>query len=133
MATYYGTARSNYFSVRDEIAFRTWAKTLPGVHVRANGSGHFALFADEHGWPVYRDEDDDSNDGEIDVCAELSTHLADGEIAVLFEVGAEKLRYLNGWAEAFDSKYNKIMIRLDDIYELAERQFGKMPKRAEGD
>ncbi len=33
-----------------------------------------------------------------DLCEALAGHLADGEVAVLFEIGHEKLRYLIGTA-----------------------------------
>ena len=65
---------------------------------------------DAGGWPCYRtarrgdpeghDEPEHAvadvyEDRELDLPAELSEHLAQGEVAVLEEVGAEKLRYLS--------------------------------------
>jgi hypothetical protein len=44
--------------------------------------------------------------------------------------GAEKLRYINGWAEAYNNKGEKRAITLGDIYKLAE-ELGSEITRAE--
>jgi hypothetical protein len=44
--------------------------------------------------------------------------------------GAEKLRYINGWAEAYNNKGEKRVINLGDIYKLAE-ELGSEITRAE--
>lgn len=74
MANYYATARSNYFAVKDETAFRQWANglslTILGPNHRnkvADGVDRFGITPDEYaesGWPNFRhneetDEDDD--------------------------------------------------------------------------
>jgi hypothetical protein len=38
----------------------------------------------------------------LDFTAELATHLVEGQIAVVQEVGGEHLRYLTGFSYAFD-------------------------------
>lgn len=97
MANYEAHCRSNYFRVKDEAAFRTWAESLyltvieqdgPVVQDRRLGI-HPDPYADE-GWPSY----DPELDQEIDLEAQLQEHLAPGEVAILMEVGHEKLRYL---------------------------------------
>jgi len=60
-----------------------------------------------------------TEDYEIDIVAELTNHLADGEVAVLISVGNEKLRYICGRAIAFNNKREERRIDLNDIYELA--------------
>jgi hypothetical protein len=66
--------------------------------------------------------DDDGN--EIadfdDFISELSTHLMDGWVAVLMEIGSEKLRYLTGVAFAVNSKGEYKEVFLDQIYKSAE-------------
>lgn len=95
MANWYGSARSNYFAVKDLTAFEAWAAGA-GLHVlRAkDGSGKVGIcpgeWSDDGGWPVLYDDADDPRD----LAEELQPHLADGEVAMLKEVGAEKLRYL---------------------------------------
>lgn len=53
---------------------------------------------------------------EIDLAAELSGHLAEGEVAVLKEVGHERLRALVGEATAVNCRGEKLSVSLQDIY-----------------
>ena len=53
-----------------------------------------------------------------DFTKELATHLKDSEVAVMFEVGAEKLRYVTGFAMALNSKGETRFLNLDGIYTL---------------
>jgi hypothetical protein len=39
----------------------------------------------------------------LDLFGEVAGHLVEGSVAVFIEVGAEKLRYLTGWAVAVNS------------------------------
>ena len=68
---------------------------------------------------------------EIDFLKELSTHLVEGEVAVVMETGAEKLRYLIGYAAAVNHKGETVDVALTDIYRKARETFGKEPTRAE--
>ncbi|MDX5895172.1 hypothetical protein [Rubrobacter radiotolerans] len=121
MANYVGSARSNYFRVRDEGEFRRWGETLPGVVIdrEEDDPNQFVLLVetgDDGGWPTCRfDEEGDCSD--LDLFGELAGHLAPGEVAILEEVGAEKLRYLIGYAVAVNSSGERIAVSIDDIYE----------------
>jgi hypothetical protein len=123
MANYVGYARSNYFRVRDEAAFLGWAETLPGgVARREDGnSKRFALLVEEGdeggGWPAWRHDEEAEDEREIDLYSELSVHLADGEVAVLQEVGAERLRYLVGYSVAVNHRGERLSVSIDDVYE----------------
>ena len=129
MANYYSTARSNYFAVKDEMMFRQWAefvelKVLEPDHSNRNADGiqRFALTPDDgdgSGWPTQRYNGETEEYDHIDVCGELATYLKDGEVAVLMEVGNEKLRYLCGYATAVNSKGETASLSLDGIYRLA--------------
>jgi transcriptional antiterminator Rof (Rho-off) len=57
---------------------------------------------------------------EFDFALLLAAHLADGEVAVAMEAGAEKLRYVNGFAFAVNAAGDVRSVSLDDIYALAE-------------
>lgn len=59
-------------------------------------------------------------DMEIDLPAELAGHLAEGQVAVLEEAGAEKLRYLSAHAVAVNAKGETIHLDLSDIYDRAK-------------
>jgi hypothetical protein len=121
MANYVGSARSNHFRVRDGAAFLDWVGTLPGVVAREDGASpdRFALLVEDGedgSWPAWR-HDEEGEDEEIDLYTELAGHLAEGEVVVLQEVGAEKLRYLVGYAVAVNHCGEKLAVSIDDIYE----------------
>jgi hypothetical protein len=138
MANYYASARSNYFKVKDAEAFKTWAASLPGLGViekpddAEENPAWFAIYSDDGdsgSWP-YWTTNEDGEDIEIDLPAELSEHLQEGEIAVLIEVGAEKLRYLCGHAVAVNWAGETEFLSLDRIYDLAFERWGIQPTDA---
>lgn len=125
MANYYSSARTNYFRVKDVDAFNAWAKEYEDnyrVEVVDKEDTFSILFDNESGVPTSR-EVDGSYD-EIDFMDELSKHLADDEVAILHQAGAEKLRYINGYAIAVNNKSERRVISLDDIYTFA-KELGK--------
>lgn len=129
MANWYGTARSNWFRVKDEPGFRAWVKKwdLYLAEREDNGVKTFALFRPENsdtgGWPSWS-EDEDGDEIEFDMAADLPPLLADGEIVIKMECGAEKLRYITGSAEAIHADGRSCFILLSDIYERAAKEFG---------
>lgn len=56
--------------------------------------------------------------------SELAEHLQDDSVAVLMEAGAEKLRYVAGWAAAVNAKGEVVEIGLHAIYDMAKQKFG---------
>lgn len=139
MANWYGSARSNYFKVKDVDKFETWAGEL-GLTVISRPSADdgllYGLLVEEGendgAWPAVKyTEDPDLDMEEVDVLKELSAHLAEGEVAILMECGAEKLRYLTGWAQAINSKGEVLSVMLNDIYQKVEDAWGVKPTEAE--
>jgi hypothetical protein len=125
MANYYSSARTNYFRVKDVDAFNVWVKEFEdnhGVEVVDKEDTFAILFDGESGVPNSREVDGDYD--HIDFMDELSKHLADDEVAILHESGAEKLRYINGFAIAINNKAERRVISLDDIYTFA-KELGK--------
>lgn len=129
MANYYGVARTNYFRVKDEAAFRAWAANYP-VEIQ-NADDGFCLLPDDSGdgstFPNAHPETGD----EIDFFKELSAHLTEDSIVVHMESGHEKLRYIIGIAEAYNHKGECVQISLTHIYDLAEKKFGHKPTPCE--
>ena len=124
MANWYGSARSNYFRVRDKNAFLKWADGRGlGVFRNEEGRDLFAIYGGEStgdgSWPSY----DVEGDTEIDLVTELAQHLPKGQIAVLMEIGAEKLRYLTGVSIAVNHQGRVVELTLSDIYRKASRAF----------
>jgi len=144
MANYYATARSNYVRLKDPdavrqlLADRAGEVTLCESHL---ASGCFAFLvsgmSDSGCWPGIYPVDPD---GQVDYDSEpedfadvIAPHLADGEVLILMEAGAEKLRYIGGWARAVRVNRGRIQnlnISLDDIYALVERRWKVKPTEA---
>jgi hypothetical protein len=124
MADWFGAARSNYFRVKDRDKFFKWTEERGlGIIENKQDPGLFAVHSgnstDDGSWPSYDMEDDT----EIDLVAELAQHLPKRQVAILMEVGAEKLRYLTGVAVAVNHKGRAAVVSLDDIYRKAARTF----------
>jgi len=52
---------------------------------------------------------------------DLAGHLKEGWVAVVREIGFEKMRYLVGYSVAINSRGQSIEVSLDQIYEDAKR------------
>ena len=126
MADYTGSARSNYFRLRDDAAraeletfIRTHELDITIITSEQDDSRIALLDASGRGWDTsyFDDQADDYIDFTIwDVVGPL---LADECVAVFIEVGAEKLRYLSGIAVAVNNKGQTRQVLTGDIYELA--------------
>jgi hypothetical protein len=119
MANYCATARSNYFRVKDAAAFEAWCDERFLDYWQDTARERYAISASGEyasgSWPWY----DHSTDAEIDIAAELVPHLHPKDVAVLIEVGSEKLRYLIGQAVAVHASGRIDRVSLDDIYDRA--------------
>jgi len=124
MANYIGKARSNYIRVKDVMAFNEWADQFD-LKVGSDDDGRVCVLSDEQ-WP-----DMNSNGEYVDFVKALSTHLVEDEVAILMEVGSEKLRYVYGQAQAVDHKGHTLEINLNDIYKLVEQEWESSPTHAE--
>ena len=125
MANYVGVGRSNAFRVADSEKFLQWLQTVPDVRAVEEGENTYVLLceSDQGGWPFIRYEGEDAEDEEFDIFLELSDHLAEGQVAVLEEVGSEKLRVLVGYAVAVNHLGQTVTVNIDDVYELAAEKW----------
>ena len=119
MANYSGFGRTNYFRVKDTEAFEAAAEPFGAVHRRDDGLVTVLATNESGDFSAY----DDETDEEHDLAGILPDHLADGEVAVLMSVGAEKLRYIKGWAVAVHSSGERVELSLNDIYAEAQETF----------
>ena len=69
-------------------------------------------------------ESENPEEVRVHVLNELSRHLADGEVAVLMEIGNQKLQFLNGTAYAVHSDGRTVRLHLNEIYERAAKELG---------
>ena len=131
MANYVPTCRSNYFRVRDPAAFTTWCVRLNLNYDVGDESDMYMIYPDydgESSWPCFFWDEDDV-EHEVDFEAELAEHLLADEVAIIMEVGHEKLRYLCGVATAIRKgkephEYETLTVTLGDIYQLVESEWG---------
>jgi len=122
MANYYANCRTNYFKVKDDDAFMEEIGKVPGLDICNEAKG-FCLLGDDPdgaGWPAYLYDDETGDDYEVDITEIVSRHLANGEVAIFMESGAEKLRYITGCAIAVNNKGEYRIVELGDIYTLAQ-------------
>ncbi len=121
MADWTGTARTNYFRVKDVEKFYKWAEALQ-LRARTGKDSRVALFSETPlgGWPnsIYNAQTDD--DENFDIFQAVAHHLQEGSVAVFMEIGAEKMCYLTGHAIAVNAQGETAAIMLSDIYELAK-------------
>lgn len=137
MANYYGTARTNYFRVKNRKKFKEYVDTIPDAvlidHKDADGRMMYGYYmANEYGsFPSWLYDEETGDEIEIDIVTDIVPHLAKGEIAIFMECGAEKCRYLTGNAIAINSEGKHVSVDINDIYALAAKKLGGVPTRAE--
>lgn len=128
MANWQGAARTNYFRVKNVEEFKGWAGNLPNIEVAQKDEGFMLMSTcpDTGSFPsqVYDEETGDEIDIEL---REISQFLAEGQVAVFMEAGAEKLRYVTGWAMAVSWDGQVEFVNIDEIYERAAAKFGVDP------
>lgn len=112
MANYECAIRTNYFHVKDKEAFLEFTKKVVccednlDVWEKTDKDGKtvfgFGCFSSIMGISKQPEEDEDtaSYDNFIE---ELKKLIADDDAVIIFEIGREKLRYLNGTAEIVTS------------------------------
>ena len=123
MANYYASSRSNYFNVKDADAFKAAMANFGDVEVITDKDGRYGVLSqhsDNGTWPSYFFDDITDEETEVDFFSFVADHLADDEVAIFMEAGAEKLRYICGYAVAVNNKGETRMIALSNIYDLAK-------------
>jgi hypothetical protein len=119
MANFYGNCRSNYFAVKNEAAFKAWISQYE-VKLIARDNLFGFVSDDEFGGIPQRREDEDA----IDIDSEIAQHLADNQVCIIMEAGAEKSRYIAGSATAIHASGASFSINLSDVYARVPEEFG---------
>ena len=133
MADYIAQTRSNYFRVRSPRQFRRFCRRYGLEVIRDDPRGRLRQ---RYGFIAYEAIPTGRTDAqgewiETDFVGELAQQLARREVAVVMEVGSEKMRYLIGYACAVNGKGERIQLALTDIYRRAKETFGVEPTLAE--
>ena len=118
MADWIGSARSNYFKVKDIERYKAFCDIWDVKPFTEDGSVGFLC---EGGLPSFREDDDGKKYEFDDFLNELSGLLEESEVAIMMEIGAEKLRYVTGVAIAINSKGERREVQLYDIYGHAKK------------
>lgn len=136
MANYECTIRTNYFHVNDIGAFKA-------LMARVYGQENSVMLlenTDEHGRPVFGfgcnggiaglknaqcDDDDDVNDSAYDeFIDELKKCIAEDDACIIFEAGAEKLRYVIGTAHVITAHEERWISLQNAAIETAKLMLG---------
>ena len=119
MANWYGSCRSNYFKVLNLDAFTTFLEQFEAQLITsAKHPGLVGFYSTtEDGFAPYFFPDD--ADEPINLLDHLHEHLTPDTVAVVQEIGAEKMRYLTGWALAIDHTGVIARVDIEDIYQKA--------------
>lgn len=129
MANFTGAERTNYFKVKNRRAFLAWASKNK-FEVIKSGRTRLGLLPGEYTDDGIFDCFNPETCEEFDLAEELAKHLAPGSVAVIMGSGAEKLRYVSGWARAVNHRGDEVSVNLADIYNLAHKKFGVRPTEA---
>lgn len=120
MANYTAYFRSNYFAVKDVAQFQAFcaAFQLEMITKTENNQTLYGFLneGNEAGIPVTRYNEATDDWEEAEFMGELAAHLTDGYVAIVMEVGWEKLRYLIGVAHAVNAAGEMLDVDLDEIY-----------------
>jgi len=120
MANYYGYARTSSFKVKDVDEFK---KSLEKFDVEIYDDGNnfvTVLSSAEEGWQSHVYDDEGFDLIEVDPIEEMAKHLEDDEVLIAVMIGHEKLRYIDGWAQAINNKLESRFVSLYNIYGLAK-------------
>lgn len=121
MANYTPSLRSNAFRVKDRETFARWIEEGLETEIEID------FIQDEPDQVVIYGYSDvpsfDVNGEEIDFYQVLASHMPANEMAIIFAIGNEKLRYLVGFATAIHSSGETVEVSLHDIYREAQEAF----------
>lgn len=129
MADWIGTARSNYVKIADleglQAALVNFGIEI-GKHDEHDTYCLLAVGDGDGGWPSFSYDEDD-NEIEFSFESLVMPFVAEGEVLVVMEAGAERLRYVSGHASAYIRRGDQVSstsLSLNDIYDKACREFG---------
>lgn len=122
MANYEEAWRTNYVKIKDTDKL---TKALEPFDIEVWANDGFTAFGGtyEGGFPQWG-EDSESEEIEFSFAEHVCPFMEEDQILIAMSVGHEKLRYVSGWAQAYNQKGEFIQIALFDIYKMASDKFG---------
>ena len=126
MSTYYGCCVSNFFKVKDLEKFEEWISKFPELETFGGETKEYVAFGSMNtGIPEYMPTDDDEGSIQVEFIIDLYKHLQEGEVAIVQEVGSEKLKCLIGFSVAIDWQGNTKYFSISDVYEWVNNKYGR--------
>jgi hypothetical protein len=128
MADYYEQSRSNYCAVKDKAAFEKFLESFGLEMIEASKDKNLVGFLAPEGIPSAKavpDEEGYTVVVDVDFVSEIANHLADDAVMIIVGNGYEAMRYLAGFACAFNNNGEYRRISIDDIYDLAKPMTSK--------
>lgn len=120
MSNFYGTSRTSYATIESEAANKFAEKWGLQVITKDGKIGFLPSKMSEDGmFPSYLYSDDDVCEEEFSF-AEICEHIAPGEGLIVIGAGADKLRYVAGWAETWSREGLVNQVSLGDVYKLTK-------------
>lgn len=130
MANFYATSRSNFVLVKDVQAAIDSLKhyDIPIHRHPTNKNAIMLAGGDDSGTFNSSYVDEESNDIYLDLAEWASSHLQQGQVLILVSAGAEKLRYVSAWAEAYTWKGEVITVDLiETLFSTLQSELGIAP------
>lgn len=126
MSDWYGGSRTNYVKIKDMDGLKKALEPfdLEIVEDRDSPNSIALLPNSEYGdWPTWA-YTEDGEEIELDPVGHICPFMEEGQVLVIMEAGAERLRYISGWAQAFTWDGRFVEVSLHQIYEKAAQEFG---------
>ena len=130
MANFYATSRSNFVLVKDVQAAIDSLKhyDIPIHRHPTNKNAIMLAGCEDNGTFSSSYVDDNNEDVYLDLAEWSATHLQQGQVLVLVSAGAEKLRYISAWAEAYTWKGEVITVDLiETLFSRLQSDLGIAP------
>ena len=119
--------RSNYVRIKDHAGLSKSLSIFSHLSLESGKDGKYCILS-EYDSPFSQSAYvDDEEGGEMEVEFDAQTHimpfLEDNEIFIIIEVQNDKLRWLYGWADAYQGN-KRLTVNLEDIYKKIEKEWG---------
>ena len=127
MANFTGAQRSNYVMFKPE-KLEEVREYLEQFNIELSPDSNqpelYCLLPSNHCEDVFSTSSVDENDEEIELeLGWVAEQMMEGQVLVVMLAGYEKLRYIAGYAEAWNWKGESVYLDLSDIYKKAAETF----------
>lgn len=120
MANFVAMTRSNYFDVKEHSAFKQFCDQFELELISSGDKVGFIVVSECGEMPIDQWDETQGEYIEVDFLGLLAEHLADGQVAVVMEIGWENIRYLTGKALAVNAQGQQRQVELAEIYQQAQ-------------